>query len=564
MLTPDLMADQVVLLDEEHHPIGTAARTEVHTTDTPLHRAFSIYLFDPEGRLLVTRRALTKLTWPGVWTNSCCGHPRPGETDESAIRRRTSEELGLEIDSVEPVLPQFAYTARDASGLLENEFCPVYVGTVTGPPQPDPDEVMDWAWMGWDDVVTATRATPQVYSPWSVGQVAQMAQTAQMAQMAPTAQVRRHPAPGGAPGATDRSASGAAPTLAAVDRLVAAELAELDRLWRAMGPGDDASSTILGADGDLPVWLGRLAAAGGKRIRPAMCHWGFVAAGGRNESPGRDLVVRSAAALELLHLFALIHDDVMDDSDTRRGAPSAHKNAEWAHRSRDGFGDPIAFGRNLAILLGDLAVTEANRLAADLPAPLKREWHRLTVELIVGQRSDLTGAAEGRRDLYHAEFIARLKSGCYTVSRPLRLGALAAGGSHRARAALDRYGQRVGEAFALRDDLLGVWGDPQVTGKPAGDDLRNGKATVVLSVAETRLAGAAAVALRRVGTADARPDDVVVLQQAMVEAGVREKIESMISDRIDAAVSELDERALTPAGVSGLREMAATVAWRQS
>lgn len=555
MLTPDLIADQVVLLDERFQPIGTAARTEVHTSDTPLHRAFSIYLFDEHGRLLITRRALSKLTWPGVWTNSCCGHPRPAETDESAVRRRVREELGLEIGQIESVLPEFAYTARDASGLVENEFCPVYRGTVRSEPQPDPDEVMDWAWIDWPDFAAACRATPQVYSPWSVRQVAEMVD-------------REGGTEGPRPAGSART-SIAAPTfdarstLDAVDRLLIAELADLDQLWCALSP-DDVGVPVLGDVGDLPSWLSQLAGAGGKRIRPAMCHWGFVAAGGRADGTGNLLLVRAAAALELLHLFALIHDDVMDDSDTRRGQPSAHKTAEDGHRGQGAYGDPAAFGRNLAILLGDLALSEANRLAAELPDRLKREWHRLSVELIVGQRADLTGAAEGRRDLDHAEFIARLKSGGYTVSRPLRLGALAADGSDRARTALDRYGQRIGEAFALRDDLLGVWGDPALTGKPAGDDLRNGKATVILAVAASRLTGAAAAVLGRVGTTAARSDDVSVLQEAMIDAGVLGQIETMISNRVESAIAELDHRALVPAGVAGLRDIAAAIAWRQS
>jgi isopentenyl-diphosphate delta-isomerase type 1 len=131
--------DQVILLDEHDQPIGTAPRASVHGTDTPRHLAFSCYLFDSQGRVLLTRRALTKVAWPGVWTNSCCGHPRPGEAPEDAVRRRLADELGAVVTDVHLVLPDFGYRAVDASGVVENEFCPVWVARLAGPLQPDPN-----------------------------------------------------------------------------------------------------------------------------------------------------------------------------------------------------------------------------------------------------------------------------------------------------------------------------------------------------------------------------------------------------------------------------------------
>ena len=171
----------VVLLDEQHRPIGTAPKAGVHTTDTPLHLAFSSYAFDPSGtRLLMTRRALAKKTWPGVWTNTCCGHPAPGEAMEDAVRRRVREELGVELADLTCVLPDFAYTAVDASGIMENEICPVYRARTVHPgidPSPNPAEVMDWKWGAWPDVVSAVGATPFIFSPWSVLQVGRLATT---------------------------------------------------------------------------------------------------------------------------------------------------------------------------------------------------------------------------------------------------------------------------------------------------------------------------------------------------------------------------------------------------
>ena len=170
--------DQVVLLDEIGDPIGSWPRLEVHTTDTPLHLAFSAYLFNDAGEVLLTRRALTKKTWPGVWTNACCGHPRPGEPLVDAIDRRLGDELGLRVGpggvaDLVCALPDFSYRAVDASGVMENEVCPTYRGRVH--PQavlaPKSEEVMDWRWVAWGDLVEAARLTPFAFSPWSVLQI---------------------------------------------------------------------------------------------------------------------------------------------------------------------------------------------------------------------------------------------------------------------------------------------------------------------------------------------------------------------------------------------------------
>lgn len=166
--------DEVVLLDEDGSPAGTADRIGVHSHDTPLHLAFSVHLTDEAGRALLTRRALTKATWPGVWTNSCCGHPRPGEAVEDAIPRRVREELGAEITDLRPVLPDFRYRAVDASGMVENEICPVYTATVTSQVDPDPAEVSEIAWAAPQDVAAAVLAVPAVFSPWSAAQIPAM------------------------------------------------------------------------------------------------------------------------------------------------------------------------------------------------------------------------------------------------------------------------------------------------------------------------------------------------------------------------------------------------------
>ena len=175
MNTPALRPDElVVLLDHEGRPIGSALKSTVHTESTPLHLAFSCHLFDDEGRMLVTRRALGKMAWPGVWTNSCCGHPAPGERLESAVARRLMQELGTTADDVRLVLPDFAYRAVDASGIVEHERCPVFVGRIAGPLEPDPLEVADWRWVEPDRLVAGIRATPWAFSPWLVLQAEQL------------------------------------------------------------------------------------------------------------------------------------------------------------------------------------------------------------------------------------------------------------------------------------------------------------------------------------------------------------------------------------------------------
>jgi isopentenyl-diphosphate delta-isomerase len=166
-------AELVVLVDEAGAAIGTAAKSTVHTHDTPLHRAFSCHVFSADGRVLLTRRALGKLTWPGVWTNSFCGHPGPDETMDAAIHRRATRELGLTLGVLEPVLPDFRYRAVDASGLVENEVCPVFRATVSVDPVPALDEVAEWAWIHPKDLREAVEAAPFAFSPWLVLQLAE-------------------------------------------------------------------------------------------------------------------------------------------------------------------------------------------------------------------------------------------------------------------------------------------------------------------------------------------------------------------------------------------------------
>lgn len=168
--------EHVVLLDESGHPTGVAPKHEVHHRDTPLHLAFSCYVIDPQGRLLITRRAITKRTWPGAWTNSCCGHPAPGEPVADAVVRRTRQELGIDLSDVRAVLPNFRYRAVMDDGTVENEICPVYVATCRTPEAlaPDPEEVADHAWEDWPTFRSDVLEGRRTVSPWCVDQVRAM------------------------------------------------------------------------------------------------------------------------------------------------------------------------------------------------------------------------------------------------------------------------------------------------------------------------------------------------------------------------------------------------------
>lgn len=158
----------VVLADEAGNPSGTADKALIHTADTPLHFAFSTWLIDDAGHTLLTRRALSKITWPGVWTNSFCGHPAPGETNEEAVHRRASHELGITLSHLEIVLPDFQYEALDSSGIREKEICPVFIARTLDAPSPNPDEVDSYHWVAIKDLFTAVDAIPEVFSPWLV------------------------------------------------------------------------------------------------------------------------------------------------------------------------------------------------------------------------------------------------------------------------------------------------------------------------------------------------------------------------------------------------------------
>ncbi|MCA5893871.1 polyprenyl synthetase family protein [Isoptericola sp. NEAU-Y5] len=266
-----------------------------------------------------------------------------------------------------------------------------------------------------------------------------------------------------------------------VDEAVERHLADLTTEVRAVGE----PAKVLAAQ------VGTLL-SGGKRLRAAFCYWSFRAHGGAADGPERTAAVRAGAALELFQAAALLHDDVMDASDTRRGLPTAHRAFEARHRDAGWAGDPGRFGESAAILLGDLCLVACQRemaaAVADLPAGTARAARELfdamQTEVVVGQYLDVLVQAEPwgqdpAADERRAREVIRAKTSRYSVERPLALGAILAGAGPERVATMTTAGIPLGEAFQLRDDVLGVFGDPDVTGKPAGDDLREGKRTVL-------------------------------------------------------------------------------------
>ncbi len=365
-------------------------------------------------------------------------------------------------------------------------------------------------------------------------------------------------------GAEGVSLDDPAATLAQVDEVLGAVCDSVERGWSAR---TDEPPDIL-AD-DLPTMLrSRLLPGAGKRLRPVMCHWGWVAAGGSRvpdagDGRGYAEMVASAAALDLVHLFALVHDDVMDRSEERRGLPAAHVEARTAHDKAGALGDAALFGDSVAVLLGDLALAEAGDLVAMTGPRGRALWREILRELVHGQLLDVTGAAARRRDVEFGRRVARLKSGAYTIQRPLLLGAAAAGADAQVTAALSRYGEHLGEAFALRDDLLGVWGDPLVTGKPAGDDLLSGKATVLLALGRQRLPQAESE--RLLGpNASISARDVPGLQRLLVDSGVRDEVEQRISELGRTAVEALHTAPLDDRGLEELTALVDVVSWRSA
>jgi geranylgeranyl diphosphate synthase, type I len=335
------------------------------------------------------------------------------------------------------------------------------------------------------------------------------------------------------------------------DRVAGALEAFLDR--------QDARLVAVGYETSELVRAVRELLSGGKRLRPAFGYWGWRGVG----MPDDDRMVTAAAALELFQACAIIHDDVMDRSDTRRGRPAAHRRFGSLHGSAGWRGDQESFGTGAAILLGDLCLawTDEMFFGSGLePDRLHRArplFDEMRTELMGGQYLDLLEQAMGGGSVLRARRVIQYKSARYSVLRPLQLGAALAGADRALLAAFEAYGLPLGEAFQLRDDVLGVFGDPATTGKPAGDDLREGKRTVLVALASQASSAAQARLLERhLGDPDLDGAGVAALREVIVDTGALAEVERMIGSCTEQAVTALAASSVDPAAEVALHELA--------
>jgi geranylgeranyl diphosphate synthase type I len=307
--------------------------------------------------------------------------------------------------------------------------------------------------------------------------------------------------------------------------------------------------------------IARLVLAGGKRLRPAFCFWGFVGAGG---DPTDELVIDAGAALELLHAFALFHDDVMDGSLTRRGEPTTNAKFEASHGANKLAGESRRFGDGVAILVGDLAYVYSDQLMRNASPQAWTIWNELRIELNFGQYLDMLGSAMNERRREKAERICRYKSGKYTIERPLHLGALLAAPTRGDELipVLSAYGLPLGDAFQMRDDVLGAFGDTAITGKPVGDDLREGKPTPLMAIATARANAAQLKELQLVGNQDLTPTQIARVQEVIRETGALDELETVITRLTDEAIAAVQHVPFAQAVRDELITLAEYVSWR--
>ncbi|WP_229684232.1 polyprenyl synthetase family protein [Nocardia camponoti] len=301
---------------------------------------------------------------------------------------------------------------------------------------------------------------------------------------------------------------------------------------------------------------------GGKRTRPGFAWTGWLAAGGDPAGADAPAVLTACAALELVQACALVHDDIIDSSRTRRGFPTVHVDFEQRHRAASWPGSATEYGSAVAILIGDLALAWADDLVHEAglaPAALQRfapVWAAMRTEVLGGQLLDINGEAGGDESVDAALRINRYKTAAYTIERPLHLGAVLAAADPALIDALRTYGTDVGIAFQLRDDLLGVFGDPAVTGKPSGDDLREGKRTVLIAEALRRGDAAAGARIRAGLGAELTDAEVDDLRALLTDLGAVDDVERRIADLTATGLAAVAASTATPHAKQLLRTMA--------
>ncbi|MFI1918769.1 polyprenyl synthetase family protein [Nocardia sp. NPDC020380] len=357
------------------------------------------------------------------------------------------------------------------------------------------------------------------------------------------------------PGTPTRHAAGAGSIVAAVEERLTGFFETRRTLVEPLGP------VFVDAARALEDFVIR----GGKRTRPSFAWTGWLGAGRSPEDPEADAVLTACSALELVQACALVHDDIIDSSRTRRGFPTVHVDFEERHRNLRWAGDSGHYGTSVAILIGDLALAWADDmtrdagLPADAAARFAPVWAAMRTEVLGGQLLDIHGESAGDETVAAALRINRYKTAAYTIERPLHMGAALAGADPQLIAAYREFGTDIGIAFQLRDDLLGVFGDPAITGKPSGDDLREGKRTVLIAEALQRAdiidPDAATLIRTSLGT-DITPARVSELRAVLTELGAVDAVEQRITRLTEQALTALDASTTTPDAKRRLRSMA--------
>lgn len=338
--------------------------------------------------------------------------------------------------------------------------------------------------------------------------------------------------------------------------------------------GRRADAAYIGTDYDgLIAALEDFVLRGGKRVRPAFAYWGYRAVTPEPDASVDDGILLLFSALELLHACALVHDDVIDDSATRRGWPTAHIHFTDLHRGRGWRGNSEQFGRSAAILLGDLSLVWADDIVAGVDLPVdgqrrvQRVWSDIRTEVLGGQYLDIVAESSGAESIESAMNVNTFKTASYTISRPLQLGAAAAADRPDVQRIFYELGTDLGVAFQLRDDVLGVFGDPAVTGKPSGDDLRSGKRTVLLAEAVERATATdpAAADRLRTGVGNELSDAAVRQLCDVIESvGALAAVESRIELLTNRALGLLESAPINAPAKAGLTELARLAANRSA
>lgn len=525
--------EQVVLVDDRGVAIGAHPKSTVHGSETPRHLAFSCHVVGDNGRVLVTRRSLAKTAWPGVWSNAFCGHPAPGEPLEDAVRRRAVFELGLEVEILSCPLPGFGYTARDASGVVENEHCPVFVARALGPLAPNPDEVAEIAWTTAGALERGVGATPWAFSPWLVEHLPQLAPALRAA-------------------TTRASESSDADAVSArLEELIG----EANRRAERFGP---ASRRLWRAAADI--------AHGGKRIRSRLLLDAHAALGGRHSAAAID----AACAVELLHAALVIHDDVIDGDLTRRGRENVTGAFEREARALGAARrDARAWGEASSLLAGDLLLTEAHALLAglDVSDAVRRTaldlFRDTVVESAAGEHADVRLSMRlspaGPDDVLA---MIEQKTAAYSFRAPLRLAGILAAAPAQLLDAVDAIARRIGMIYQLRDDVLGTFGSEAETGKSSLSDLREGKETLLISYARSHPEWEGVRGL--FGDDGMTAADGERVRAVVERSGARRMVERIIDDACRDVEARITDAALPQALADLLREVTRACAHRSS